>query len=131
MLGIFFMVTASSYPMGSMAQPGAGVFPLFVGALLLLSSIGIGLEVRSKPALNKLEWPKERGGWRLLTLLGGIVAFIILLRYIGYLPASAVLTLLALHAMEMRSWLLKIGITLAFSLASYFLFAILLGVPLP
>jgi len=131
MLGIIFMVTASSYSMGSMAQPGAGIYPVFVGVLLLLSSIGIGLEVRSKPALDKLEWPKGKGGWRLLTLVGGIVAFIILLRYLGYLPASTVLTLLALHAMEMRSWLLKIGVTLTFSLASYFLFAILLGVPLP
>lgn len=50
-LAVAYLGEAMRYPRGTMAQPGPGLFPLAVGALLLLASLATGLEA----------WPRHRG----------------------------------------------------------------------
>jgi hypothetical protein len=45
--------------------------------------------------------------------------------------AGTLVTLAVLQIMRLQGWALKLGFSLAIGLGSYYLFSVLLGVPLP
>ena len=114
-----------------MDQPGPGLYPLFVGTLLVIASIGSIVTDLVKPAQGEMEIPKGKTLGRGLMVLGGSAAYVLLLPYAGHLLSSIVLVFVVLHTMGLTSWPMKIGVTIAIALGSYYLFDILLMVPLP
>lgn len=130
-LSVVYLAMAMKYPMGSLSRPGPRVYPLFVGILLLVSSLGIGLGAKSKPASDQSEWPKGEGQWRMLAVLAASLIYVVALPYLGHLITSAGVMMVVLHVMGMRSWLLKIGLALVIGIGSLYLFSVILGVPLP
>ena len=60
-LSVVYLAMAMKYPMGSLSRPGPRVYPLFVGILLLVSSLGIGLGAKSKPASDRVRMAEGRG----------------------------------------------------------------------
>ena len=130
-LSIVYLIGALEYPMGTMEQPGPGRYPLFVGALLLLASIGSLVTNLLKPAEGELHLPKGKELGRVVTVIAGTVAYVVLLPYAGHLVASIVTVFIVLQAMGLSSWPLKIGFTVLIALGSYCLFDLILNVPLP
>lgn len=84
-----------------------------------------------KPATEKLDLPVGKDLGRVLAVTGGTGAYIILLPYAGHLLASFVMVFVALQAMGLSSWPMKVGFTIAMALGSYYLFDVILMVPLP
>jgi hypothetical protein len=130
-LSVVYLIGALEYPMGTMEQPGPGRYPLFVGALLLLASIGSLVTNLLKPAEGELHLPKGKELGRVVTVIAGTVAYVVLLPYAGHLVASIVTVFIVLQAMGLSSWPLKIGFTVLIALGSYCLFDLILNVPLP
>lgn len=81
----------STYSIGSLRQMGAGYFPVAIGVLMLLVGVGMvfstWLERSPKPSDfiggGRAEWR----GWS--CIVGGLIAFLILGRYGGFVPATA------------------------------------------
>ena len=130
-LSFLYLWGALGYSRGTINQPGPGLYPLFVGVLLVVASIGSIVTDFVKPAQSELEIPKGKDLVRVLTVLGGAVAYGLLLPYAGHLLSSMLTIFVVLHAMKLSSWSLKIGVTILIALGSYYLFDILLRVPLP
>jgi hypothetical protein len=130
-LSVLYFAGALGYPRGTMDQPGPGLYPLFVGALLVAASIGSIVTDLVRPARGELELPEGRDLGRILAVLGGAAAYVLLLPFAGHLLSSMLVVFIVLHAMGLTSWPMKIGFTIALALGSYFLFDILLKVPLP
>ena len=133
MFGLAYIVEALSYPRGTMAQPGPGLYPLLLGALILLSSLGTGLELLFR-RFEKEEaaiWPRGASGRRLLFVLAASLAYGLLLPYLGHPFIATLVTLVVLQVMGVRSWPLKITIALLIGIGSYYLFGKLLAIPLP
>lgn len=131
--GLAYIVEAFSYPRGTMAQPGPGLYPLLLGTLILLSSLGTGLELLFR-RFEKEEaaiWPRGANGRRLLAVLAASLAYALLLPYLGHPFIATLITLVVLQVMGVRSWPLKITLALLIGLGSYYLFGKLLAVPLP
>jgi putative tricarboxylic transport membrane protein len=130
-LSFLYLWGALGFPRGTMDQPGPGLYPLFVGTMLVIASIGSIVTDLVKPAQGELEIPKGKALGRVLIVAGAAAAYVLLLPYAGHLLSSIMLVFVVLHAMGMTSWAMKIGVTIAIALGSYYLFDILLMVPLP
>ena len=78
-----------------------------------------------------MEIPKGKDFWRMLTVLGAGVAYVVILPYGGHLVAAMVTMFVVMQAMGTRSWLVKIVFTLLTGLVFYGLFDCLLQVPMP
>lgn len=129
-LGIIYLAATWRYPAGTAKQPGPGLYPLMVAALLIVSSLATAWQARSSGSAA-IEWPHGRGLGRIGAILLALVAYIVLLPTLGHTPASALTTFIALQALGGLRWPAKIFLPLFLGLASFYLFNNLLGVPLP
>ncbi len=130
-LSLIYLGLALTYPVGSLAKPGPGVFPLFVAILILLGSLGTFASRPDGPAEEEVRWPDKRGWGRIVAVTAACVVYVIAITRLGHLLASMVVIFVVLHVMRMKSWALKVGLAVTIGVVSYLFFATLLGVPLP
>lgn len=128
---LIYLAEARRYPWGTGDQPGPAVYPVLVGLLLLGSSFGMGVEAALRAPVGGLAWPEAAGRWRVVAIVAATLGYIFLLPYLGHPLAGTLATLVVLHVMGTRRWRAKIGLALAAGFGSHYLFAGLLGVPLP
>ena len=131
LLAVAYLAEAMRYPRGTMAQPGPGLFPLAVGALLLIAALGTGLEARSRKTWEEMDWPRGLDALRVLGVLAASLGYVLLLPRLGHPVAATLVTLVVLQMMQFRGWVVRLTLSLVIGLGSYYLFAVLLGVPLP
>ena len=127
-LGLFALLTASSYPMGSLLRMGPGFFPSTIAVLIVLLGCAlIGASFYSKPM------PKQSNAnirFRPVLMIGlGIVLFALLLERTGLIPATLALVLVSSLA-EPR-WRPRRAAMLALAMAVlvYVIFIIVLQIP--
>jgi putative tricarboxylic transport membrane protein len=116
--------------------PGAGFFPLWYGAVMvLLSLVLVARTVMAKvpregnaPEVKAPEW-RELG--RALACWAALVASIALMPLTGFLVAFALLTWFVVAILARQPQRVAITLALGSSLAFYVLFAVLLDVSLP
>jgi hypothetical protein len=89
LLGFATIWEASSYSVGTLSRMGPGYFPLALGVILAATGVLILLTSRVRtPAEAELveRLPPEWRGW--LCICAGIVAFVVIGRFAGLLPAT-------------------------------------------
>jgi hypothetical protein len=126
-----YLANAWPLPMGTAARPGAGFFPLGVGvfgAAVALTWVVSALR-RARAAAGGLAVPEE-GRRRVAATTGVLVGYCLLLPWMGY-PLAAFLFVGLLLRWLGASWTAALASALAGALVSYYLFGVLLGVPLP
>jgi putative tricarboxylic transport membrane protein len=128
-----YLLASTPLSRGTGARPGPGFFPLAIGAFLcavalayLVAALRGATGVAS--AADVLA-PDARG--RVLATAATLIGSCLLMPLIGYPAVAFFFVLLLLRALGGRRWS-TIGATAVVSAAvSYYLFAVLLGVPLP
>jgi hypothetical protein len=117
-----------AYPIGTLSEPGPGYVPLllaiFMGGMGLLVVLSGG---KSMP-LASMEWTESRRALALLVACG-VAAYA--LERLGYRITMAALLVFFLGVMERRKPMMVAMVGIGFSLVTYYVFAILLRVPLP
>ena len=132
-LAAFYIVVALRSTWARVGVNGPSFFPILVGILLLLGAVGTILEEmlkRSQP-VEVVEWPRGSALHRMVAVAGAALGYALLLDYLGYVLVASLVTFVVLHVMGMKSWLVKILMSLATGFGSLYLFGKLLGVPLP
>ncbi len=86
LFGLGAIAEGTGYHLGTLRRMGPGFFPAAVGALLVLCGIIIAIEGLSRKNVSDGRGRPEWRGW--LCIIGGIVAFILLGKYTGLLPAT-------------------------------------------
>lgn len=82
--------STTHYSLGSLRQLGPGAFPAFLGVLLILFGLGIGISaLRNTGAFPKFELVP------FLSVVGGVIAFGITIEPFGLIPAIVVLIVIA------------------------------------
>jgi hypothetical protein len=87
LIGIGAIVQGRTYAIGTLSRMGPGFFPVALGVILAL--IGLALlvsEALAKPHATAESLPPEWRGW--ICIILGIVAFIVLGKYGGLVPAT-------------------------------------------
>jgi putative tricarboxylic transport membrane protein len=126
-----YLLNALPLPHGTAAKPGAGFFPLGVGVFgaTLALAWTVSAFRRASTAVSDHPAPTEARG-RVMATAGALVGFCLLLPWAGYPIAALVFTTLSLRWLGAQ-WKAALVIGLASAVTSYYLFAVLLGVPLP
>ncbi|MBI4241014.1 MAG: tripartite tricarboxylate transporter TctB family protein [Candidatus Rokubacteria bacterium] len=127
---ILFLVQAARIPLGSTEQPGPGLFPVLVGAFLLAVGVAFLLQcLREGRAAVALP---AAGARRRVGVVGvALSAFCLLLPWVGYTVTALGLVIVLLRVFGMARWTLTAAVAIVATAASYYLFAVILGVPLP
>lgn len=88
LIGLAVIIQGVDYEVGTLTQMNAGFFPVVLGATLVLLGIAIAGAATRAPSPTAPEHvaPPEWRGWICITL--SIVAFVVLGRYGGMLPAT-------------------------------------------
>ncbi|HZI84557.1 MAG TPA: tripartite tricarboxylate transporter TctB family protein [Casimicrobiaceae bacterium] len=86
-IGLAAIVGGRRYPLGTLSRMGPGYFPVALGVILTLLGVGIAATARfaSRGGDEKV-LPPEWRGWLCVGL--SIVAFVVLGRYGGFIPAT-------------------------------------------
>jgi putative tricarboxylic transport membrane protein len=128
-----YLLAALPLARGTGARPGPGFFPFAVGVFLCAVSLAFVIaSVRGATGVATAAEalaPAARG--RVLTTAGTLVGSCLFLPWIGYPAMAFLFVALLLRALGGRGWITIVATALVSSAASYYLFAVLLGVPLP
>ena len=130
-LSIAYLVKAFHFPMGAMNKPGPGTFPIFAGSLLLIGSIGAFMQTLVKAPEGKVEWPRGKEFWRVVSIAAAAVVYAYGVEFLGHILGATVVIFTCLQAMGMRSWPWKILTALLLATGSYLLFGTVRSSPLP
>lgn len=101
---------------------GLGVVLIILGVIYVLYNIRRGIE-GGKPA-----W--EMSG-KVVSMVGLMALYVLLIPIIGYLPASLTFFLTIHRVFGFRSWLINIFLSVGISISFYVVFIIFLHVALP
>jgi uncharacterized membrane protein len=101
-IGLFFTIVATRYPMGTAAKMGPGYFPFWLGILMTL--IGLLVLVKSMGAKAAIE-SIPKFNWKIITqITGSVVLYALLLPRMGFLVAIVVLVLVSVSASKEFTW---------------------------
>jgi hypothetical protein len=125
-LGVFALVLAASYPMGSLLRMGPGFFPTTIAVLIVLlglALIGIAFRSRSEMATVNIRLRS------VLAIEFGILLFALLLERAGLIPAT--LTLVLVSSLAEPRWRPGRAAVLALAMTAlvYVIFIMVLQIP--
>ena len=101
-IGLFFTIVATQYPMGTAAKMGPGYFPFWLGILMTL--IGLLVLIKSMGAKAAIE-SIPKFNWKIITqITGSVVLYALLLPRMGFLVAIVVLVLVSASASKEFTW---------------------------
>jgi hypothetical protein len=130
----FYLLQAARLPFGTVARPGAGFYPTAVAVFACLVALVATIQAFRAPrvvravAVADPEAPAQRR--RVLSTVVAVVAFCLVMPWVGYPLAACVFGVAALRGLGSR-WSAAIVFGVASAVVSHFVFAGLLDVPLP
>jgi putative tricarboxylic transport membrane protein len=134
-LGLLFsavyLLEGRDLRMGTMDAPGPGVFPLIVGILFALVSIGVIAEALLTREPGTAAFPKGPDRKRLIVVFAAFVAYILLLQVLGFLVATVLFVAFYCRIAGEVPWKWSLVSGAGVAAAVWLVFAFLLEVRLP
>ena len=128
-LGTFIVVQARAWDYRTEEGPGPGFFPVWYGAIMVVLSLLLVAGTALKPAAHKpVAWDEVR---RAMACWLAFVASIVLMRWVGFVVAFALLTWFMAFFMAGKPHRIAVPLALAMSAVFYALFVMALDVGLP
>ena len=101
-IGLFFTIVATNYPMGTAAKMGPGYFPFFLG--ILMTILGLIVAIKALSATAAIE-AIPKFNWKVIAqITGSVVLYGLLLPRMGFLIAVVVLVLVSASASKEFTW---------------------------
>ena len=127
-----YLLSALALPSGTPARPGAGFFPVAIGAFGAVMALGWTMTAfrRARAPAARAERAPVEHRVRVVATAGALVGFCFLLPWAGYPVAALVFVTLLLRWLG-AGWRAALVTGLASAAVSYYLFGVLLSVPLP
>lgn len=133
-LSVTYLAFCFQYPLGSLEQPGAGLFPLLVGIVLVGLNLTFLVQIlRARKRLHpEVEpFPTGRDAGRVVLLAGSLVLFALCVKPFGYMICAAGLLAAAFRLLGPWGWIRILIVSLATVVLATYLFTHFLGVSLP
>src|SRR5512137_1281011 len=125
-------------PRGRIGQPGPGLFPIIVGAFLVLTAAGCLVQAcmtrrTERLTAQSVEAPasEKRQVARVWLLIGFLVLYAVAVQPVGFPIALMLFLAASIWIFGYRKWLPTLGIAAALTALSYLTFVVWLKVPLP
>lgn len=134
-IGLFFAAgylgMSFQLPFGQLEQPGAAVFPLIAGVLLLLGSLATMWEGWKMEQAEQVDFPAGADLKRLLSLIGLLLGYFLALPWLGQLVCSMLFCVLLMRVLSSLAWSRIVLYSTVMTGALYAVFIYLLKVPMP
>jgi hypothetical protein len=126
-----YLLSGLALPLGTIARPGPGFFPLAIGAFgAIMALVWTAAAFRRAPeAVAEPATPPD-ARWRVVATTAALIGFCFLLRWAGYPIAALAFVTLLLRWLG-ASWRAAMVTGVASAAVSYYVFGALLDVPLP
>ena len=122
-------------PVGTFRMAGTGMFPLFLGILLMILSgifiLRIFFEGKEKQVKKEASVESSESPIQLILFLGAMALATLFLNQLGYPLISLLLMVALLRILGIKRWGLNILISVVTAVGSYFLFVKWLDIPMP
>jgi hypothetical protein len=126
-----YLAAALTFPLGTVARPGPGFFPVGVGIFLCLVAAALVVAAFRGQAVATAPSLQAGGGGRVVATVTGLVGFCLLMPWIGYPVCALLFVALLLRRLGGAGWIGAVVTAVLSAIVSYYAFAVLLGVPLP
>jgi putative tricarboxylic transport membrane protein len=133
-VAIAYLLADRRYPLDTLATPGPGIFPLFVGLALLALAVwqlaAAGRVQRAGPTRAREDGAAARSRPPLV-MCAVLVVYAAAMPVVGFLTTSFALVFVAARLMGLRGWWRPAALAFGVTAASHVVFVTWLGVPLP
>jgi putative tricarboxylic transport membrane protein len=127
-----YLAASLTFPLGSVAKPGPGFFPVGVGLFLCLVGAAVAVaRLRGAPADGPASGAAAEARGRVAVTMAGLAGFGLLLPWIGYAPCAFLFVALLLRHLGGAGWPGVLLTAAVSALLTHYVFSVLLGVPLP
>jgi hypothetical protein len=116
---------ARDYPVGTVTRMGPGFVPIAISVLLILSAAVVALQCRSLP-----ESPTRPRLKPFVFIMGGILAWALLVDRVGFVPSTVTLVLACAYVEIGSTWRSSLLLAAGLCAAGYAIFIRGLGIPL-
>jgi putative tricarboxylic transport membrane protein len=126
LLGIACLLYSYSLSLGRITNPGPGLWPFTVSAVIVVASLVLLITERSEDY--------ERFTGKTWLVVAGALStgvFIYLFQWFGFIVPAFLTLVFWLRYLGKESWKMGFGLAALVTAVFYVLFAILLGIPLP
>lgn len=135
-LGFGYLFWSLEYDAGTATTPGPGLFPRLVG--IAMAACGLLLAASSLYGRGR----KEQAGFpadehsrsnllSALLVVGSIASYLLVIQYVGFFLASALLVFCLAWLMGGRSWIANTLLSVVTTGLAYWLFWVMMRVPIP
>jgi putative tricarboxylic transport membrane protein len=144
LIGVVFLLYGLKYPLDQWANPGPGVFPLMVGAILvILAAWQLTQEVRKPKPHGAKEnhegtgrsitefLQKNRGETKPLLMIAVFIVYLLMVKWIGFFISNFLFVIISSKLIGARDWGRPIVLSAGVSLFCYFLFEVWLKLSFP
>lgn len=127
LLGVLFLVLSLQLPIGTLQAPGAGMWPLLISCVVIVTALFIVFTERDGSDYESLT---KRS---VISVLGfiWIGTFIVLFTTIGFTLSSLIFSVVWLRFLARESWKFTVIASVLFTVAFVLIFSVALGVPVP
>lgn len=135
-LAVSYLVGGFKYGFGELSDPRPGFFPVLLGLALALNGAALFVvSLRHRGDRDRLlaAWGAlhVRGSSPAIMLVAAVVVYLLVVEYLGFLLASTALMLVLMRVMGGRSWPVNLVASAATSGVLYWLFWVVMRVPIP
>lgn len=131
LLSAGYLAMATQLPLGEMDAPGAGLFPVLVGAIMCFASVSTVWEGWKAAPAEGIEMPVGQDRARLFKLIVLLALYFITMPWLGYSLSSWAFAMLLMRLLSTLSWVRCSAYAALITGVIYFCFIYLLKVPMP
>ena len=131
LLSAGYLAMATQLPLGEMDAPGAGLFPVLVGAIMCFASLATVWEGWKTPRTDGIALPVGQDRARLFKLIVLLALYYTVMPWLGYSLSSWAFALLLMRLLSTLSWWRCGAYAALMTAVIYFCFIYLLKVPMP
>jgi putative tricarboxylic transport membrane protein len=131
LLSAGYLHVALDLPMGALDEPGAGLFPILVSAIMAFASAAAMWEGYKAPTSEAIELPTGGDSARLVKLVLLLSAYFVAIPWLGYSVSSLIFCILLIRLLSDTNWMRSILYSIIMTAVVYIVFIYLLKVPMP
>jgi hypothetical protein len=144
LFSLTFLIYTTRYPLDDWESPGPAVFPLLAGGVLLLLAAWQLIRAFLAPKTSDRAVQKgslvtslqaffheNQGEAKVFALTALLIAYILLMQWIGFFVSTFLLTILSSRLMEAKGWIKPIVLSAGIGLFCYSLFEVWLKLSFP